>query len=154
MTPVDSPLGRLWITGRNGALISLSWQKPRLSPGAADAAVEARAERWLARYFKGDFQPVDFPLAPEGTPFRHKIWDILVTIPAGEVWTYGRMAEAVGTAPRAVGGAMGGNPLPILIPCHRVVAAGGGLGGYSGRGGVETKRRLLALEGVALPKQA
>lgn len=153
MTPVDSPLGRLWITGRNGALISLSWTKP-LDPSAdADPVVEARAERWLNDYFKGDFRPLEIPLAPEGTPFRRKIWDLLITIPPGEVWTYGRMADAVGSAPRAVGGAMGGNPLPILIPCHRVIAAGGGLGGYSGRGGVGTKRRLLALEGVAFQGQ-
>ena len=89
------------------------------------------------------------PLAPAGSGFRQRVWQAMQAIPVGETRSYGALARALGSAPRAVGGACGANPIPILIPCHRVVA-GGGLGGYSGGAGLATKIALLKLEG-ALP---
>ncbi|MFN3078078.1 MAG: methylated-DNA--[protein]-cysteine S-methyltransferase [Alphaproteobacteria bacterium] len=96
-------------------------------------------------YFQGCFSPVVFPLAPSGTPFQRRVWSFLSTIPPGKVETYGSVARGLGSSPRAVGHALAVNPIPILIPCHRVVAVDG-LGGYSGLGGVAGKQFLLNLE--------
>jgi methylated-DNA-[protein]-cysteine S-methyltransferase len=90
------------------------------------------------------------PLIPHGTDFLRKIWTAMRQIPYGQTVTYGELAEQVGSSPRAVGRACGHNPLPILIPCHRVLGSDGKLGGYSGEGGIETKTALLRLEGVLL----
>jgi len=103
----------------------------------------------LHRYFAGEavgFE--DIPMDLWGTPFQREVWTALARIPYGEVWTYGRLAEELGRpkATRAVGAANGRNPLPVLLPCHRVVGADGTLTGY--RGGLSIKRKLLALEGV------
>jgi len=116
--------------------------------------VFAEAERWLQVYFAGkkpDFMP---PLAPSGTAFQKAVWDILLTIPYGETISYGeiaaRLAETRGLphfSAQAVGGAVGRNPISLLIPCHRVIAADGSLRGYAG--GLEKKRFLLALEAGA-----
>jgi len=106
------------------------------------------AQHQLAEYFAGHRKHFDLPLAPRGTPFRHKVWSTLRSIGPGETWSYADLARAVGVpgGSRAVGQANGNNPIAIIIPCHRVVAADGGLGGYSG--GLERKRWLLAHEGV------
>ncbi|TLS49753.1 methylated-DNA--[protein]-cysteine S-methyltransferase [Paenibacillus antri] len=103
----------------------------------------------LRRYFAGErvgFE--DIPMDLMGTPFQREVWAALANIPYGEVWTYGRLAEEIGrpTATRAVGAANGRNPLPVILPCHRVVGANGTLTGY--RGGLAVKKRLLALEGI------
>jgi methylated-DNA-[protein]-cysteine S-methyltransferase len=99
-------------------------------------------------YFDG--KPLaDLPLAPAGTDYQKKIWAALCAIPAGQTRTYVEIARVAGGSPRSVGGANSKNPIPILIPCHRVVAVAG-IGGYSGGDGLETKRRLLALERGAL----
>ena len=113
------------------------------------------ADRWLDLYFSGkvpDFTP---KLRLQGTAFRKLVWEVLLTIAYGQVVTYGDLAEEiarrtgrVSMAPRAVGGAVAHNPLSLIIPCHRVVGAGGSLTGYAG--GIERKRRLLTLEGVDL----
>ena len=84
---------------------------------------------------------------PQGSPFETRVWAAMRQIPYGETRCYGDLADAVGSAARAVGRACGSNPIPIVIPCHRVLAKSG-LGGYSGQGGLATKRRLLALEGA------
>ena len=89
----------------------------------------------------------DLPLAPAGTAFEGRVWAAMQAIPYGETRCYGDLAEATGSAPRAVGRACGKNPIPIVVPCHRVLAKTG-LGGYSGDGGLVTKQRLLALEGA------
>ena len=108
----------------------------------------------LGRYFKGEpvsFSSPEVPLSPEGTPFQVKVWEALRRIPYGELLSYGDIANAVGSpgAARAVGSACGANPLPIIIPCHRVIAGSGAIGGYSAlAGGVGVKRRLLNIEGV------
>jgi methylated-DNA-[protein]-cysteine S-methyltransferase len=102
--------------------------------------------RQLDAYFAGKLRQFDLPMHPEGTDFRRRLWRAMTDIPYGETRTYGDLARVAGGSPRAVGGACGANPLPILIPCHRVLAAGGRFGGYSGAGGLATKRVLLDIE--------
>ncbi len=92
----------------------------------------------------------DLPLALDGTAVELGVWRLLAAIPYGETRSYGELGRALGLAPRAVGRACGSNPLPIVIPCHRVIGKDGNLGGYSGGEGAETKRRLLQLEGALL----
>jgi methylated-DNA-[protein]-cysteine S-methyltransferase len=99
----------------------------------------------LEAYFDGAALPDDLPLRPAGTAYRQKVWQALRAIPAGETRSYIDIARVAGGSPRSVGGANAANPIPILIPCHRVVATTG-IGGYSGGGGLETKKALLALE--------
>jgi len=103
----------------------------------------------LDGYFRGEPVPFDVPVDPGGTPFRRRVWSVLVSIPRGEVRTYAEVARMAGSPGgfRAVGGACGANPVPVIIPCHRVVASAGP-GGYSG--GLGVKRTLLAIEGVEI----
>lgn len=122
-----------------------------MSPGSGSAARHlAAATEQLMAYFRGELRSFDLALAPTGSPFQMRVWDVLRSIPHGHAISYGELAARSGSpkAFRAVGGANGRNPIPILIPCHRVVAADGTLGGFSS--GVERKRALLALEGVAI----
>jgi O-6-methylguanine DNA methyltransferase len=100
----------------------------------------------LEEYFTARRREFQLPLDPRGTPFQRKVWNALLDIPYGETRTYAELARSIGEpkAFRAVGAANGANPISIVIPCHRVISSGGGLGGYSG--GVPLKRRLLALE--------
>ncbi len=113
-----------------------------------DPAPFREAVRQLDEYFAGDRRTFDLPLAPRGTPFQEKVWAALRELPWGETASYAEIARRVGSprGMRAVGGANGRNPIAILIPCHRVIAADGTLGGYGG--GVERKRFLLELEGA------
>ena len=108
--------------------------------------VSGPAADWLDAYFDGDFRAIDFPLKPAGTSFQRSVWDVMLTIPPGATETYGTVARQIGSAAQPVGSACGANPIAIIIPCHRIVAAGGKLGGYSGAGGLDTKRILLQLE--------
>jgi methylated-DNA-[protein]-cysteine S-methyltransferase len=105
----------------------------------------------LAEYFRGGRRAFDLVLAPRGTPFEQRVWAVLVDIPYGGVTSYGELARKLGDpgAVRAVGRANGANPIPIVIPCHRVIGADGSLVGYGG--GLDVKRKLLELEGVLLP---
>lgn len=133
----------LWFDGQQHFLAGLSEERAEKPLPVFDEAL-----RWLALYFAGcepDFTP---PLRPRGTAFRRAVWDALLTIPYGQTTTYGELAKRLGVASaRAVGGAVGRNPVSILIPCHRVLGAGGLLTGYAG--GLERKRYLLRLEGAA-----
>ena len=106
----------------------------------------APVKRQLRAYFKRELEQFDIPLAPVGTPFQLKVWQALRTIPYGELVSYKTIAEAIGNpkAVRAVGGANGKNPLPIIVPCHRVIGSDGSLTGFGG--GLETKKRLIDLE--------
>lgn len=147
----DSPLGRLGLMGEGEALTALTLPNqpvPRITERETPLLGEAR--RQLAAYFAGKLREFDLPLRPEGTPFRLRVWDELRKIPYGQVISYGELARRVGRpgAARAVGGANHHNPIAIIIPCHRVIAAGGALCGYGG--GLELKRALLELEGVTL----
>lgn len=138
------------IRTQNQTIKTLLWEMPlqRSGPAAVpaiDPDLLAQVRAWLADYFTGYFRPVDFVLAPEGTVFQRNLWQLLTKIPPGQTVTYGHLARVLGSAPRAVGRGVGANPLPLLIPCHRVVAAGG-LGGFSAPGGVVSKQWLLSWE--------
>jgi O-6-methylguanine DNA methyltransferase len=116
-----------------------------------DAAQTAELRRQLAEYFAGERREFALRLAPEGTPFERSVWDELLAIPFGETRSYGEIARAIGRpeASRAVGRANGANPIPIVVPCHRVIGANGSLTGFGG--GLAAKARLLELEGRRLP---
>jgi methylated-DNA-[protein]-cysteine S-methyltransferase len=144
-----TPLGDLTLSEEDGAIVSLDWGR---GPPAfrAETALLARARAQLDAYFDGRAVAFDLPLRPAGTPFRQRVWALMAAIPYGRTMSYGEMAARLGSSARAVGGACGANPIPIIIPCHRVLAGGGRLGGYSGDGGVATKAALLRLEGALL----
>lgn len=146
---VGTPVGALRVAARNGAIIRVSWPDESAPPADAPAPaegvlMEARAQ--IEAWFAGAIDRFSLPLAPGGTGFQRRVWRALTAIPHGETRTYGEIAAATNSVARAVGGACGANPIPVIVPCHRVVAAGGGLGGWSGGGGLETKRRLIAFE--------
>lgn len=144
---IQSPLGSLTLVEEDGALVQLSFDGYTvLESEEVDSPLLREAERQLASYFAGQLQVFSLPLCTRGTPFQEKVWCALQKIPYGETCTYGELAAMIGqpTAARAVGGANHRNPLAIIIPCHRVVAAHGGLGGYGG--GLDKKQWLLALE--------
>ena len=147
---IDSPVGPLTITAADGAITAVDFG---LGGGARpNGGVLAEAAHQLTEYFAGTLREFTLPLAPSGTSFRLKVWAAMQAIPYGQTRSYGDLARALDSAPRAVGGACGANPIPLIIPCHRVVGAGGALGGFSGGAGCDTKRQLLALE-RALPPQ-
>jgi methylated-DNA-[protein]-cysteine S-methyltransferase len=139
---IDSPLGPLALTSESGALTALDWTR---LPDEGEDPVLGEAARQLADYFAGRRRDFALPVRPAGTEFQRRMWLAMAEIPYGEVATYGDLARRLGSVARAVGNACGANPLPIVIPCHRIVASGG-RGGYSGLGGLGTKDFLLRLE--------
>ena len=154
---LDTPVGRLSVDGDGSAITKVRWVAsdagdPSIPDG--DPIVE-EARRQLQAYFERKLKVFDLPLLPKGTEAEKEIWQVMCKIPYGGTMTYGEMTVAVGRDPRLgdardIGKACGANPIPVIIPCHRVMAAGGKMGGYSGRGGTETKRKLLAFEGALL----
>jgi len=144
---VPSPLGLLAIEEDNGALVALHWRRARKEK---PTPLLQRAAEQLAEYFAKRRRDFDLPMKPAGSPFEHAVWDAMLRIPYGQTRSYGEVAREVEGDARDVGAACGTNPLPILIPCHRILAGGGRLGGYSGKGGGETKTMLLTLEGALL----
>ena len=149
---IESPVGPLTITAEHGAVTAIDFGGDGgLSP---NGGVLAEAARQLAAYFAGERREFGLPLAPQGTPFRLRVWEAMQAIPYGQTRSYGDLARDLDSAPRAIGGACGANPIPLVIPCHRVVGAGGALGGFSGGAGCDTKRQLLALEGTHPPQLA
>lgn len=142
---LHSPLGDLTVSEEEGRIVALDWGWGR---DQSETRLLARARAALEAYFDGDRAGFDLPLAPFGTPYQLRVWQALCAIPLGETRTYGEIARVAGGSARSVGGANAVNPIPILIPCHRVVA-GNGLGGYSGGDGLPTKRFLLDLEAPA-----
>ena len=148
---VDSPIGRLALQADNEVLTGVRWASHgERSRDRAPSAVLNEAARQLERYFARKLTRFDLPLGPYGTDFQKRVWAMMRAIPYGETATYGGMAMALGSGPRAVGMACGRNPIPIIVPCHRVLGSGGKEGGFSGGRGLPTKRQLLALEGVML----
>jgi methylated-DNA-[protein]-cysteine S-methyltransferase len=155
-TVVDSPVGPLTLVDQDGALAGLYMHEQRHLPpaeafGARDDRVLGAAREQLAAYFARDLKEFDLALATAGTPFQQQVWEALRAVPYGTTCTYGDLAVAVGrpTAVRAVGAANGRNPICLVVPCHRVVGAGGSLTGYAG--GLDRKSFLLALEQGAAP---
>jgi methylated-DNA-[protein]-cysteine S-methyltransferase len=148
----ESTIGPLLLAGTGEALELIHFQAGRGGPRAPEAdwrerpATFREVNKQLAAYFGGRLRDFDLPLAPKGTPFQRAVWDALLTIPYGETTSYGELAHRLGKpeASRAVGLANGSNPIPIVIPCHRVIGSTGKLTGYGG--GLDLKRRLLALE--------
>jgi len=150
---LHTPLGALTVTEEHDAIVALDWGWGR---DQQSTALLNQAREQLHAYFDGTLRRFQLPLKPLlKTPYRRRVWDALALIPHGETRTYRQMAEIAGGSARSAGQAIGANPLPILIPCHRVVA-GRHLGGFSMEGGVETKRYLLTLEGcnTMLPSAA
>lgn len=139
----STPVGFLTLFQEDDALVALEWGE--VSDGVATPILRT-AKAQLEAYFDGASGVFDLPLHPAGTPFQQRVWRHLQTIPYGTTRTYGAVAAALNTSPRAVGAACGRNPLPIVIPCHRVVGSGDSLVGFSGGEGLETKTALLSLE--------
>ncbi|MFF8593626.1 methylated-DNA--[protein]-cysteine S-methyltransferase [Streptomyces sp. NPDC015220] len=152
-TVIDSPCNPLTLVADDGVLCGLYMTGQRHRPPQetfgepADLAAFDAAEEQLQAYFAGELKEFTLELRLTGTPFQLRVWDRLRRIPYGEVRSYGELADALGAprASRAVGLANGRNPVGIIVPCHRVVGASGGLTGYGG--GLDRKRRLLDLEG-------
>lgn len=152
---IDSPLGRIALLGDDEAVtgleiaaagqLSTDGRPEHVTPVLQRAAVQ------LSEYFTGARRTFDVPVRVSGTPFQQTIWEQLRTIPFGDVRGYGELGRATGraTAGRAVGGAVGANPVPLIIPCHRVLASDGRITGYSAGDGIATKVWLLDHEGIA-----
>ena len=145
----DSPLGRLGLIGEGDVLVALAlpYQPvPLLAPRETPVLREAKGQ--LEAYFLGQLHRFDLPLHLVGTPFRKTVWEQLQQISFGQTVSYGELARRIGQpgAARAVGGANRRNPIPIIVPCHRVIGTNGSLTGYGG--GLEIKRFLLRLEGI------
>jgi methylated-DNA-[protein]-cysteine S-methyltransferase len=150
---IDSPVGRILLTANDRALTGLYLEDQKYFPQLAESTGEGSrsaildlAETQLAEYFALQRQQFDLPVAPEGTEFQKQVWQLLQQIPFGETISYGKLAQWYGQphASRAVGAANGRNPISIVVPCHRVIAANGKLTGYAG--GLDRKQWLLQHE--------
>ncbi len=150
-TRMESPIGPLLLVADTSGLRRIDFVNGR-DPASSDPPGRENTEcldetiRQLRAYFAGDLETFDLPLAPQGTPFQLSVWNRLCEIPYGETISYGELARRVGNpnASRAVGLANGSNPIPIVVPCHRVIGSNGKLTGYGG--GLPIKEKLLALE--------
>lgn len=150
-THMDSPVGRLLLAGDGEKISLISFPTGHKTKEAkpewvADTAPFAEAIRQLGAYFAGELTDFDLPLAPKGTDFQRNVWSALLEIPYGATVTYGEIAKAIDRpkASRAVGAANGDNPIPIVVPCHRVIGSTGKLTGFGG--GLPVKATLLELE--------
>lgn len=152
-----SPLGKMLLACDDTGIIGAWFEGQKFYAAdisehieAPDAPYLAAATAWLDDYFHGGSPNINaLPLSPRGTDFQRKVWRALCDIPYGETATYGELAKALGnTSPRAVGAAVGRNPISVIIPCYRVIGANGSLTGYAG--GIWRKTRLLEIEGIIL----
>lgn len=154
---IDSPVGPLLLAASDDALVAIEFRQNRhpvkrnVDWQQGDNAMLRETQRQLQSYFDGQARRFDLPLAPNGTRFQQQVWATLAQIPYGVTWSYGELAQHLGkpAAVRAVGAANGRNPIPIVLPCHRVIGADGSLTGFGG--GLPTKAFLLRHEG-ALPE--
>lgn len=143
---MDSPIGGLRLHVDAGLLTRIAFDAVPVGSPLSDPLLD-EVEEQLAQYFAGERRDFDLPVAADGTEFQKKVWAYLRTIPFGRTASYGQIATDLGYEPgisRAVGAANGANPIPIVVPCHRVIGADGKLTGYAG--GVDRKKALLALE--------
>ena len=143
---VDTQFGRIGIEEHDGAVTRTMWDGE--ASGAPTVLLQEAAKQ-LIEYDQGIRTSFDLPFRVEGSAFQQAVCAAMEAIPFGETRTYGEIAKELGQSAQAVGSACGGNPIPILIPCHRVMGANGKLTGFSGKGGVETKVALLGHEGAA-----
>ena len=139
---LHSPIGDITVSEEDGAIVAVDWGWGR-DQAQTPLLVEARKQ--LHAYFDGELTRFDLLVRPAGTPYRQRVWQALSDIPYGATRSYAEIATVAGGSARSVGQANGCNPIPIVIPCHRVVASSN-LGGYSGGDGLATKQYLLALE--------
>jgi len=149
---LDLPFARVGIVTQDGRLQQIDYLNRRHRPRAAGSRLAADAARQILRYLKSPGLVFDLPLDLQGTRFQKRVWKALAAIPAGEVRSYGTLARQLGSGARAIGNACRANPLPIIIPCHRVVAASG-IGGYSGKTSgpvLAVKHWLLDHEGISM----
>ncbi len=144
---LHTPIGDISVAEEEGAIVAIDWG---WGSRQSETALLRRAREQLHAYFDGELICFDLPLAPAGTAYQRRVWQALCAIPYGQTRSYLDIARVAGGSPRSVGQANGNNPIPIVIPCHRVVATTH-LGGYSGGDGLATKRWLLALEAHAQP---
>lgn len=143
---LHTPLMDLTITEFDEQIVSLDWG---WSPFQEPTAFLREAKRQLDAYFDGDLlQNFDLPLDLDGSEHQKRVWNAMLEIPFGETMTYGEIAKKISSAAQPVGTACGTNPIPIIVPCHRVLASGNKMGGFSGEGGIVTKKALLILEGA------
>ena len=151
---IDSPIGRIEITSDGNAITSLSIERAGSLPyeelDEKSSKLLDLAAKQLGEYFSGKRHTFELPVAASGTEFQESVWNQLADIEWGEIRSYGELGIATGraTAGRAVGGAVGANPIPIIIPCHRVLASNNRITGYSGGNGIPTKVWLLEHEGI------
>lgn len=145
MSSLSTPVGMLTLTSDGAAITAVDWRR---SPRQDDRPELRAACAQLKAYFAGRLTEFDLPLAVAGSPFQKEVCAAMQAIPFGDTLTYGDIARRLGAPAQAVGQACGGNPIPVIIPCHRVLGANS-LGGFSGEGGVETKVALLRHEGAA-----
>ncbi|HEY9078587.1 methylated-DNA--[protein]-cysteine S-methyltransferase [Magnetovibrio sp.] len=144
---IKTPVGELTLFEDGGQIVALDWGQGLDTPRTSKNPVLSQAAEALRDYFRsGDENFKTLPLDPGGTEFQRRVWKEMQKIKPGKVKTYGEIAKSLNSSPRAVGNACGANPIPILIPCHRVVGQST-LGGYTGDGGLDTKTQLLRLEG-------
>lgn len=146
---VSTPVFSLGVRCSDDEILDIEFLEPRTEV-APRTLLAKEAARQLRAYLQDPRFAFGLPLAPAGTPFQRRVWAGIAAIPAGGTQTYGELAQAIGSGPRAVGNACGANPFPVVVPCHRVVASGGGLGGFArNRGGflLDVKRWLLRHEG-------
>lgn len=154
-TTIESPIGPLFLAGEKGGLRYVSFATSRRAQKPRQDWIEDRKPftdtiRQLRAYFAGKLKEFDLPLIFDGTEFQVLVWENLRTIPYGETLSYGELARRIGRADavRAVGAANGANPIPIIVPCHRVIGSNGDLTGFGG--GLPIKKKLLALESKQL----
>jgi len=143
----NTPLGSLTVSEDAGYIVALDWGWGR-DNHETPLLREARAQ--VNAYFDKTLFVFDLPINPDGTAYQKRVWEEIRRIPYGTTASYGGIAQALTSGPRAVGGACGRNPIPLIVPCHRILASQGRIGGYSAIDGLDTKRALLALEGIAV----
>ena len=141
---MNSPVGPLLLVEDGGRLAEIRFADGD-EPDRDDTPLLKRAQKQIDEFFAGSHRKFDLPLVPARTAFQQRVREAMISIPSGQTLSYGEIAHIAGGAPRAVGQACGANMLPLVVPCHRVLAANG-IGGYSGAKGLDTKRFLLALE--------
>lgn len=145
---VETGTGPVTLAEEDGAIVAVSWRHAAAQQENAATPLLHNAAQQLHDYFAGRRRDFDLPLRPHGSDFQRAVWREMLAIPYGRTRSYGDLAQATGGIARAVGTACGANPIPIFIPCHRVLAADRQLGGFSGGKGPETKAFLLTLEGA------
>ena len=142
----NSPVGLLTLVASNRAITSIEW---RGNGSNQKTKTLLLIKKELTQYFCGALTEFTVPLDPSGTAFQRRVWKLIMEIPYGELRTYRDISNTLNSSPRAVGGACGRNPIPIIIPCHRVVGSNGRLTGYTGANGIDTKSFLIKHEGGA-----